>query len=125
MAVEGIIGIKLGMTQVFATDGTSGWLHGSAGRAVRGGSAPHQGKRWLRRRATGPRGIHQAAAGEQGDDRPLQEGQRGADAVLQEVRIAESKDETKVGDRVLVENFAAGELVDITGVSKGSGFRAA
>ncbi len=45
--------------------------------------------------------------------------------VLQEVRIKESKDETKVGDRVLVENFAAGELVDITGVSKGRGFAAA
>src|ERR1700737_3683940 len=42
--------------------------------------------------------------------------------VLQEIRIEESKDETKVGDRVLVENFAAGELVDVTGVSKGKGF---
>jgi large subunit ribosomal protein L3 len=42
--------------------------------------------------------------------------------VLQEVRIGESKDETKVGDRVLVENFKAGELVDVSGVSKGRGF---
>ena len=42
--------------------------------------------------------------------------------VLQEVRIEESKDETKVGDRVLVENFKAGELVDVSGVSKGKGF---
>src|SRR5260221_14437302 len=42
--------------------------------------------------------------------------------VLQEVRIDESKDETKVGDRVLVENFKAGELVDVSGVSKGKGF---
>src|SRR5258708_36547121 len=41
--------------------------------------------------------------------------------VMKEVRIAESKDETKVGDRVLVENFKAGELVDVTGVSKGKG----
>jgi len=38
------------------------------------------------------------------------------------VRIEESKDETKVGDRVLVENFKAGELVDVSGVSKGKGF---
>src|SRR5260370_347802 len=47
--------------------------------------------------------------------------------VLQEVSIAESKgeskDETKVGDRVLVENFKAGELVDVSGVSKGKGFQ--
>ena len=42
--------------------------------------------------------------------------------VLQEVRLEESKDETKVGDRVLVENFKAGELVDVSGVSKGKGF---
>src|SRR5438552_3576951 len=43
--------------------------------------------------------------------------------VLQEVRIEESKDETKVGDRVLVENFKTGELVDVSGVSKGKGFQ--
>jgi large subunit ribosomal protein L3 len=42
--------------------------------------------------------------------------------VLREVRIEESKDETKVGDRVLVENFKAGELVDVSGISKGKGF---
>src|SRR6266481_1391653 len=42
--------------------------------------------------------------------------------VLQEVRIEESKDETKVGDRVLVESFKTGELVDVSGVSKGKGF---
>jgi len=39
------------------------------------------------------------------------------------VRIEESKDETKVGDRVLVENFKTGELVDVSGVSKGKGFQ--
>jgi large subunit ribosomal protein L3 len=42
--------------------------------------------------------------------------------VLREVRLEESKDETKVGDRVLVENFKAGELVDVSGISKGKGF---
>src|SRR5690348_12033803 len=43
--------------------------------------------------------------------------------VLHEVRLGESKDETKVGDRVLVESFKAGELVDVSGVSKGKGFQ--
>ena len=42
--------------------------------------------------------------------------------ILQEVRLEESKDETKVGDRVLVESFKAGALVDVSGVSKGKGF---
>src|ERR1700685_3358684 len=43
--------------------------------------------------------------------------------VLPEVRLEDSKDETKVGDRVLVESFKAGELVDVSGVSKGKGFQ--
>ena len=43
--------------------------------------------------------------------------------MLREVRLEESNDETKVGDRVLVDRFAPGELVDVTGVSKGKGFQ--
>jgi large subunit ribosomal protein L3 len=43
--------------------------------------------------------------------------------VLREVRLAASADEAKIGDRVLVEGFAPGELVDVTGVSKGKGFQ--
>jgi large subunit ribosomal protein L3 len=47
--------------------------------------------------------------------------------VMREVRVfesakGESKDETKVGDRVLVDGFKSGELVDVSGVSKGKGF---
>ena len=43
--------------------------------------------------------------------------------MLREIRLEESEDETKVGDRVLVDGFAVGELVDVTGVSKGKGFQ--
>jgi large subunit ribosomal protein L3 len=43
--------------------------------------------------------------------------------MLREVRLEESNDETKDGDRVLVDRFAPGELVDVTGVSKGKGFQ--
>jgi large subunit ribosomal protein L3 len=43
--------------------------------------------------------------------------------VLREVRLEESGDETKVGDRVLVDRFAPGERVDVSGVSKGKGFQ--
>ena len=39
-----------------------------------------------------------------------------------EVRLEDSADETKAGDRVLVDRFAPGELVDVTGISKGKGF---
>ena len=40
-----------------------------------------------------------------------------------EVRIEDSKDETKAGDRVLVDGFKVGEYVDVSGVSKGKGFQ--
>jgi large subunit ribosomal protein L3 len=43
--------------------------------------------------------------------------------LLREFRLQAAGDETKVGDRVLVDRFAAGELVDVTGVSKGKGFQ--
>jgi large subunit ribosomal protein L3 len=42
--------------------------------------------------------------------------------LLREFRLEASGDETKVGDRVLVDRFAAGELVNVIGVSKGRGF---
>ena len=42
---------------------------------------------------------------------------------LGEVRIEDSKDETKAGDRVLVDGFKVGEYVDVSGVSKGKGFQ--
>ena len=42
--------------------------------------------------------------------------------MLGEVRLEDSADETKAGDRVLVDRFAPGEFVDVTGISKGKGF---
>src|SRR5438552_870439 len=57
----------------------AGGVHGSSGGALRGSTAPDEAERWLRGRATGTRGIRQAAAREQGHDRALQEGQRRAD----------------------------------------------
>ena len=42
---------------------------------------------------------------------------------VREMRIEDSKDETKAGDRVLVDGFKVGEYVDVSGVSKGKGFQ--
>jgi large subunit ribosomal protein L3 len=42
--------------------------------------------------------------------------------LLREFRLESKGDETKVGDRVLADSFTAGELVDVSGVSKGRGF---
>ena len=123
MAVDGIIGIKLGMTQVFAEDGS---LVGStvlqAGPCVvvqrrtkqtDGYDAAQLGLVEFVK----PQRVNKAMTGhfKKANVAPMK--------VLREVRIEESKDETKVGDRVLAENFKAGELVDVSGVTKGKGFQ--
>jgi large subunit ribosomal protein L3 len=122
MSVEGIIGIKLGMTQVFAEDGNLvGVTVLQAGPCVvvqrrtkekDGYDAAQLGLVEFVK----PQRINKALTGhfKKANVAPVK--------ILREVRLPESKDETKVGDRVLVENFKAGELVDISGVSKGRGF---
>ena len=122
MAVDGIIGIKLGMTQIFAEDGNLvGCTVLQAGPCVvvqrrtkekDGYDAAQLGLVEFVK----PQRVNKALTGhfKKANVAPVK--------VMREVRIAESKDETKVGDRVLVENFKAGELVDVTGVSKGKGF---
>ena len=122
MAVDGIIGIKLGMTQVFAEDGNLvGVTVLQAGPCVvvqrrtkdkDGYDAAQLGLVEFVK----PQRINKALTGhfKKANVAPVK--------ILREVRLPESKDETKVGDRVLVENFKAGELVDVSGVSKGRGF---
>jgi large subunit ribosomal protein L3 len=122
MSVDGIIGIKLGMTQVFAEDGNLvGVTVLQAGPCVvvqrrtkekDGYDAAQLGLVEFVK----PQRINKALTGhfKKANVAPVK--------ILREVRLPESKDETKVGDRVLVENFKAGELVDVSGVSKGRGF---
>src|SRR6201982_4288977 len=119
MAVEGIIGIKLGMTQVFAEDGNLvGCTVLQAGPCVIVQMRTKQ-KDGYEAAQLGlvefvkPQRVNKAMTGhfKKADVAPMK--------VLREVRIAESKDETKVGDRGLVGGFKAGELVDVSGVGKG------
>ena len=42
--------------------------------------------------------------------------------VLKEFRLEASDDSTNVGDKILVDQFADGDLVDVVGKSKGRGF---
>ena len=127
MAVNGIIGIKLGMTQVFLEDGTlAGCTVLQAGPCVVVQRRTKQNDGYEAAQLglvefVKPQRVNKAMTGhfKKANVAPMK--------VLQEVRIVESKgeskDETKVGDRVLVENFKAGELVDVSGVSKGKGFQ--
>src|SRR6201982_1909454 len=123
MAVNGIIGIKLGMTQVFAEDGSLvGCTVLQAGPCV-----------VVQRRTKDKDGYGAAQLGLGGVVKPqrvnkamtghFKKASVAPMKVLHEVRLPESQNETKVGDRVLVENFKAGELVDVSGVSKGKGFQ--
>src|SRR5579872_4045047 len=122
MAVNGILGIKLGMTQVFAEDGASiPCTVLQAGPCVvvdrrtkdkHGYDAVQLGLVEFIK----PQRVNKAMTGhfKKAGAAPLK--------LLREVRLEESSDEAKVGDRVLVDGFAEGELVDVTGVSKGKGF---
>jgi large subunit ribosomal protein L3 len=122
MAVAGIIGKKVGMTQVFADDGRALPVTViEAGPCVvvqrkskekDGYSAVQLGLVEARKvkNVTKPMQGHFAKAGLP----PCK--------VVREVRVAEG-DEAKVGDKVSVEQFAPGDRVDVIGISKGKGFQ--
>jgi large subunit ribosomal protein L3 len=123
MAVDGILGIKLGMTRVFAEDGTAvPCTVMQAGPCV-----------VVQRRTKQKDGYDAVQLGlvefvkPQRISKPMTGHFKKADVAplrwLREFRLDESSDETKAGDRVLVERFAPGEYVDVTGVSKGKGFQ--
>jgi len=122
MAVNGILGIKLGMTQVYAEDGAAipcTVMQAGPCVVVQRRTAGNDGYEAVQlglvefvkpQRATKPR----AGDFKKADAAPMR--------FLREVRLDASGDETKVGDRVLVDSFAVGEFVDVRGVSKGKGF---
>ena len=122
MAVNGILGIKLGMTQVFGEDGTSiPCTVLQAGPCVvvdrrtqdkHGYDAVQLGLVEFIK----PQRVNKAMTGhfKKAGVAPMR--------FLGEFRLEESKDETKPGDRVLVDGFKVGELVDVAGTSKGRGF---
>jgi large subunit ribosomal protein L3 len=123
MAVNGIIAIKLGMTRVFAEDGAAvPCTVMQAGPCV-----------VVQRRGKQTDGYDAVQLGlvefvkPQRISKPMTGHFKKANVapmrVLREIRLEESGEETKIGDRVLVDRFAPGELVDITGVSKGKGFQ--
>jgi large subunit ribosomal protein L3 len=123
MAVNGILGIKLGMTQVFAEDGTAvPFTVLQAGPCV-----------IVQRRTKDKDGYDAVQLGlvefikPQRVNKPrtghFKKSNVAPMRYLREIRIEDSKDESKSGDRVLVDSFKEGEWVDVTGVSKGKGFQ--
>jgi large subunit ribosomal protein L3 len=122
MAVDGIIGIKLGMTRVFAEDGTAvpcTVLQAGPCVVVQRRSKTKDGYEAVQLglvEFVKPQRINKPMTGH------FKKAGVPALRLLREFRLEAAGDETKVGDRVLVDGFAAGELVNVTGVSKGRGF---
>jgi large subunit ribosomal protein L3 len=123
MAVNGILGIKLGMTQIFAEDGTA-----VSCTVVQAGPCVV-----VQRRTADRDGYEAVQLGlvefvkPQRVNKPMTGHFKKADVApvrfLREFRTEAKGDETKVGDRVLVDRFEAGEFVDVSGISKGKGFQ--
>lgn len=114
--LPGIIGKKLGMTQVFRDNGTV-----EAVTAIEAGPCAV-----LQTKTVGKEGYNavQLGFGEIKQPNSPQRGHLrglGPFRYLREFRV-EDMEETSVGDRIDVGQFDVGDRVDITGVSKGKGF---
>jgi len=122
MSVQGLIGKKVGMTQVYADDGRAipvTVIEAGPCVVVQRKSAPKDGYSAVQlglvearkvKRVTKPMKGHFEKAGLP----PCR--------VLREFRV-EAGAEVKVGDKVSVDLFAAGDTITIIGVSKGKGFQ--
>jgi large subunit ribosomal protein L3 len=125
--VNGIIGKKMGMTQVFAADGSVAPV-----TVIKAGPCVVV----QRKLSGGPDGYDAVQLGLV-EEKPIRlkrvnKPMRGhfektgggipPTRVLREFRLEASDDSTKVGDKVLVDQFAEGDMVDVVGRSKGRGF---
>lgn len=122
--VTGIIGRKLGMTQVFSADGQVVPVTVlKAGPCV-----------VVQRKSSAKDGYEAAQLGlvefvkpgriNKPESGRFQKTGIEPTRVLREVRLAEGS-ETKTGDRIAVELFKVKQKVDVTGISKGRGFAGA
>jgi large subunit ribosomal protein L3 len=141
MAIEGIIGRKIGMTQVYAEDGRA--IPATviqAGPCVvvqRKTKAARTATR--KNKKTGHTSTRQVTDGYEAvqlglvEDRKVKKVTKAmaghykkADVppcrVLRELHV-EGKDEAKVGDKISVDQFAPGDSITVIGTSKGKGFQ--
>src|ERR1700689_2971981 len=116
MAVNGILGINLGMTQVFAEDGAAvpcTVLQAGPCVVVQRRTKDKDGYDAVQLGLVEfikPQRVNKARAGhfKKAGVAPMR--------YVREMQLEDSKEETKAGDRVLVDGFKVGEYVDVTGV---------
>ncbi len=125
--INGIIGRKVGMTQLFAVDGTV-----TPVTVIKAGPCVVVQKK----SSAGPDGYDAVQLGLV-DEKPVKlknvtRPMRGhfektgsgtpPTRILKEFRLEDSTEETNVGDKVLVDQFSDGDMVEVIGRSKGRGF---
>ena len=125
--INGIIGRKIGMTQIFAADGVV-----TPVTVIKAGPCVIVQKK----SASGADGYDAVQLGLV-DDRPpklknVSKPMRGhfektgagtpPTRILKEFRLDESSGEMNVGDKILVDQFSDGDQVEVVGRSKGRGF---
>ena len=122
MAVEGIIGKKIGMTQVYAEDGRAipvTVIQAGPCVVVQRKSKEKDGYASVQLGLVEDRKVKRVTKGMKGH---FDKAQLPPCRVLREFTVGDGE-ELKVGDKVSVDLFAPGDLVDIVGVSKGKGFQ--
>lgn len=120
--VNGIIGKKLGMTQIFAPDGTV-----TPVTVIKAGPCVV-----VQRKTVSSDGYEAVQLGLVEDKAPKNTNKpmKGHFAkagvpptkVLREFRLDGVSSEAKVGDKVMVDQFAENDIIDVIGTSKGRGF---
>jgi large subunit ribosomal protein L3 len=119
--VTAIIGKKIGMTQVFAEDGTA-----IAGTVIKAGPCVVVQRKTVT--ADGYESVQVGLVEERPArvSKPLMGHYKKAGVpptrVRREVKLAKDAD-PKAGEQILVSIFSAGERVDVVGVSRGKGFQ--
>jgi large subunit ribosomal protein L3 len=122
MAVQGIIGRKVGMTQVYAADGRAipvTVIQAGPCVVVQRKTQQKDGYEAVQLGLVEERKVKKvtkAMAGhyKKADVPPCR--------VLRELHV-EGKDEAKVGDKISVDQFAPGDSISVVGTSKGKGFQ--
>jgi large subunit ribosomal protein L3 len=122
MAVQGIIGRKVGMTQVYEDDGTAipvTVLEAGPCVVVQRKSKEKDGYSAVQLGLVGATKVKRVTKAMKGH---FDKAGLPPCRVLREFRVEDGA-EVKVGDKVSVELFAPGDKINVTGTSKGKGFQ--
>ncbi len=122
MSVQGLIGKKVGMTQVYAEDGRAipvTVIEAGPCVVVQRKSGTKDGYSAVQLGLVEARKVKHVTKPMKGH---FEKAGLPPCRVLREFKV-EAASEVKVGDKVSVELFAAGDLITIVGVSKGKGFQ--